>query len=159
SQKRGPYLLDHTPLPGTLLVQTVPNAGDAPQPLAEGTDFTLDAQAIPPALTVTFGAIVKRNSQIALTYAFQGIALTQDIEQELLLDVYAADPASAEQWASLSSAIILASHGDLLTTYNSMTRTQYQVKDFSTVHTIDQIQLLEGTVNATSATSKSQLKF
>src|SRR5215470_2867740 len=34
SQKRGPYPLDHTPLPGTLLAQTVPSAGDAAQPLA-----------------------------------------------------------------------------------------------------------------------------
>ncbi len=158
SQKRGPYPLDHTPLPGTLLVQTA-SAVDASQPLAEGADFTIDTQAIPASLTVTFGPVVKRNSQLALTYKFQGLLLTQDIEQELLIDIYAADPAAAEQWASLGSAIILASHGDLLTTYNSLSRTQYQSKDFTSVHTIEQIQLLEGIDTNTATLGKSQLKF
>lgn len=158
SQKRGPYPLDHTPLPGTLLVQTA-GTGDPSQTLAEGTDFTVDAQAAPVSLTVTFGPVLKRNSQIALTYQFQGLLFTQDIEQELAIDVYAADPASAEQWASLSSAIILASHGDLLTTYNSLSKTQYQSKDFSSAHTIEQIQLIEGIDTNTATLSKSQLKF
>ncbi len=159
SQKRGPYPLAHTPLPGTLLIQTVPDTGKAAQPLAEGADYTLDTQAIPASLTVTFGAVLKSNSQISLAYAFQGVTFTQDIEQELLIDIYAADPISAEQWASLSSAIILASHDDLLTTYNSLTKTQYQAKDFSSVHTIKQLQLLEGIVNTASTISRSQLTF
>jgi hypothetical protein len=158
SQKRGPYPLDHTPLPGTLLIQTA-GAGDTSQPLAEGTDFTIDTQAVPATLTVTFGAVVKRNSPIALTYQFQGAILTQSIEQELLIDIYAADPASAEQWASLSNAIILASHGELLTMYNMLNKTQYQAKDFTSVHTIDQIQLVAGTDTATATLGKAQLTF
>jgi hypothetical protein len=159
TQKRGPYPLDHTPLSGTMTAQTVPNPGDAPQLLTEGADFSIDTQPIPTTLTVTFSNTLKRNSQIALAYSFQGLALTQDIEQELLIDVYAVDPAAAEQWASLSTAIILASHNSLLTTYNSSTKTQYQAKDFSTVHTIDQIQLIDGIVNTASTISKLQLKF
>ena len=66
SQRRRPSLLDHVSLPGTLLVQTGPKAEDTAQPLAAGTDVTLDTQAILASLPVAITLTAMRESQGAL---------------------------------------------------------------------------------------------
>ena len=98
-------------------------------------------------------------SQVQLRYAFAGVFTLREFQQAMLIDVYGTDMTAVEKWASLTNAIILVSYDDILKSCNGYMKTVYQANGFVALHTIDHMQLMEGTPSLADTVAKMQLKF
>lgn len=112
------YALKHAPLPGSLRCKLVSNAGQPTEQVKncqEPKDFTVDYDQA----TLNFQPVPPTGSLLLLTYSFSGIFALREFSQELFIDILAANPEVAEQWASLVLAVILTDETILLEQANS----------------------------------------
>jgi hypothetical protein len=161
----GPYGLAHTPLAGSMQGVVIQEPGTLAEQrvvLVEGKDFTI---AYPQA-TLTLTPAFAPASQILLSYTFAGIFTLREFLQDLVIDIYDTTMAAVEQWASLTTGLLLTSHNDLLAAYNAdvpaspadLTNT-YRSGQVVTTHTITQIKLLEGLPSLAATPCHLQLRW
>ena len=72
------------------------------------------------------------------------LTLTQDVQQDFAIDLYAKTAAALEEIASLVLGSLLTYHDQLIETYNT-TKPKYQSHSVSTHHYLRQFQFLRGT--------------
>jgi hypothetical protein len=113
--------------------------------------------APPPSIAVYPGPFTM--NQIGRQPSGQG-TLRREFQQELRVDVYGANLAAAEQWASLACGIILSCGEDLLRAYNNPQHpATYRAGLFATTHVLNQLQLLAGSPIPTDDAWCYQLTF
>ncbi len=138
----GPYVLDHAPLRGTTrgtLILDEDALSERRRMLAEGKDFEIDYAQ--PAVSL-LGEAPPATAVLLLVYSFPGVFTTREFRQKLHLDVFAADGAAAEKWASLAAGTLLTHLDELL----AGAQTEYQSgKTVSTTHTVERLELAGGT--------------
>lgn len=108
--------------------------------LTEGSDFQIDYQNA----RISFVRSVAGAGGILLRYSFAGVFTVQDFSQEFQVSVYAADYGAVEQWAALATSVILTSRDELLDYYNQAAPTVHSAGQFSSTHTLSQLQAVGG---------------
>jgi len=83
----------------------------------------------------------------------------REFEQEFFIEVYDTNLENLEKFASLIFGIILTNSEDLLQEYNVTASTSYQSQEITTVHIINQINVLETIYKTTVDTQKFELKL
>lgn len=158
STPQGPYSLAKTPLQRSTLCKVIFDQGILTERkimLVEDKDFTINYQGA----TILFSYDLAEASSVRLKYSFVGVFTVREFQQEFLADIYDDDKAAVEKWASLTTAMILTSHDELVEGYNLIARTEYVANRFTTSHTIGQIQVLEGVLGRSDSTFSLQLKY
>ncbi len=132
---RGPFPLDHRPLKASLSAQvTAPEA--AKQMLLEPAHFSIDRYG----QTITFTPEIPETCSVAVSYDFTGLALVQEVEQALVIEVRGVDNAQAERLASIAAAIVLTASEDLARRAAANTSDPH-AGPFRATHTIESIAL------------------
>lgn len=155
---QGPYALTKTPLRGSTQGQIIFDLGAVAErrvTVLENKDFTIDYQT--PA--ITFSADLAEASVVRLTYSFVGVFAVKEFEQRFLVDIYEADLALVEQWASLATGMILTNHDELIEQYNITAKTEYVANQFITRHTLDRLHILEGSPGRQESALTMQLTY
>jgi hypothetical protein len=90
------------------------------------------------------------------------LVMVREFQQEFFVEIYDQSIAQLESWTSLIVGILFASHDILLQTYNqgqqTLPKTEYTAAPFHTLHTLNQIQLLEGLPITTETVLGLQLR-
>ncbi|HBK96836.1 MAG TPA: hypothetical protein DD001_05620 [Microcoleaceae bacterium UBA10368] len=89
----------------------------------------------------------------------QEITVMREFEQEFFIEVYDTNLENLEKFASLIFGIILTNSEDLLQEYNITASTSYQSQEITTVHIINQINVLESIYKTTVDTQSFELKL
>lgn len=155
----GPYGLTKLPLKGSVQCQIVFNLGELSERkiwLQEGTDFTIDYNA----QTCMVTADLSQVDQIRFTYSFVSLFTLQDLEQDLLIDVYAANAVELEKLAFLTAGAIVTHHDHLIEACNQDPnyQTRYITGNLETTYQLNRIQFLAGTPEY-GTTAKLRLRF
>ncbi|MEG3843989.1 hypothetical protein [Microcoleus sp. herbarium14] len=87
------------------------------------------------------------------------ITVMREFEQEFFIEVYDTDLAKLEKLASLIFGIILTNSEELLQQYNVTASTSYQSQQITTVHIINQINVLESIYKTTVDPQSFELKL
>lgn len=147
------YKLTKTPLKDSTRCQIVINEQE--KPLKESTDFTINYQQA----TITFKHNLSNVSKIQLQYSFLGILTVREFQQDFLIDICDQELTNIEKISSLAAGIIITNHDELIQYYNFTQPTEYQTDKLTTIHTINQIHLLEGIYTTLTTPLKLQLRF
>jgi hypothetical protein len=90
------------------------------------------------------------------------LVMVREFQQEFFVEIYDDSIANLELYSSLILGILFTSHDALLQTYNqgqqNLPKTEYHAAPFHTVHTLNQMQLLEGLPIATETALGLQLR-
>ena len=155
----GPYLFTKLPLKDSVRCQIFFNEGKVTERqvwLQEGKDFTINYNT----QTATFSADLSQADSILFTYSFVSLFTLRDLEQDLLIDVYAADAGTREKLAFLTAGAIITHHDTLIETCNQdpTYQTTYKADSLETTYQLNRIQFLEGTPED-GTVAKIRLRF
>lgn len=92
-------------------------------------------------------------TSIQLQYSFAGVFSIREFQQEFFTTVYEEDITELERWASLSLAVVLTNNDELLQYFNTTTPSTYTSNVYSSMQTLQAIQLLKGSINHSSDTN------
>jgi hypothetical protein len=152
--KAGPYALAYLAVSGSVRA-SLRKTGVPPIALAEGADFTVDYGAS----TISFpGGKTSGGNQVSVEYGYIEVKILREFAQDLFIDVHAATAKDCEKWASLAGNILLSSEKDLVEAFNQGQST-YRSGRFTTVHTLYQVQWMEGAPGPTEKGWMYRLKF
>lgn len=151
------FALAKQPLKGSLLCQVIydENTVDERRELVvEGRDFTINYQTN----ELTFdGYDPSASSAIALEYSFPGIYTIREFKQEFVLEFYDETISKREELAAIALAAVLTNHDELMEGFNMISK--YNEQDYSTAHTLSDIQFMAGRPNDLKEPSSLQLFF
>jgi hypothetical protein len=155
----GSYVFAKPPLKGSVQCQMVFNPGQLSERqvwLQEEKDFTIDYNTH----TATFTADLSQADRILFTYSFVSLFTLRDLEQDLLIDIYADDADTREKLAFLTAGAIITHHDSLIETCNQDPTYQsaYQSGSLETSYQLNRIQFLEGTPED-GTVAKIRLRF
>ena len=124
--------------------------------LQEQKNFTIDYSE----KKCSFTYDISQADSILFSYSFVSIFTLRNFQQELFIDVQAANSSQLEQLTALIAGCILTYHDQLIQAYNQdpTYKTQYNAGGIGTVHYLNQIQFLEGKITSTPSL-KTSLKF
>lgn len=90
----------------------------------------------------------------------QEILVMREFEQDFFIEIYDKDLGKVEKLASLILGVILTNSEDLLQEYNNVTTsTKYQSKAITTVHIINQVNVLDSIYKTTAEPQSFELKL
>lgn len=129
-------------------------------PLAKISEKSTSQIAVFPGKLTIFQQFKGQQLKDSKSSVLEAIAL-QELQQELLIDIYNQDLGKLEELSSLVTGIILTNQEKLIQDYNNSQEnaTQYKSKTISTTHTVSKINLLEGVYTTLETLSVFQLKF
>ncbi|MEM8897222.1 MAG: hypothetical protein AAGC85_03925 [Bacteroidota bacterium] len=133
----GPYPLSRIPLEGTSAVRLIYPAGNT-RLLDARKDYQIDFNS--PSITLQGVGIPGNAVSIEISYSYVGVFSLQNFSQSFALHAYGPTIAEAESWMSVALTAIITNQDDLLASFNN---TQYNLGDYTTVHSLSGLSWLK----------------
>ncbi len=155
----GPYQLAQTPLDKSMLckVQFSQAVGGRRRLFQEGKDFTIDYQNA----RLSFIQEPNGAETMSLKYSYVGVFTVREFQQDFFLDIFDDSAAKVENWATLSTAMILSNHDELLNDFNINNPLPHIANEFVSEHTLSHVLPINTTVEKLPGSDffKLQMKF
>ena len=149
------FSLSQTPLEGTAFCQLIYSVGtvnERKRTLVLNTDYSVNTAA--PEINLNID--ISDADRVVVTYSYAGVFTLRDFRQEFTIDVYHNSSSEIEEWAAITTTIILTHHNELLEDFNS---TQYSMSQFVSQHSASQLIWLSGIPDHSSSPLKYTLTF